>query len=329
MFCGKKILVTGAAGFLGSQISKRLSENGNYVFGIDDCTTGKLENIADLGKPFHYQAMDFRDFDVAALSPDIIIHCAAKVQATSYDFANETMSINSLGTKELLDKSRHSDIEKFVYFSSSSVYGNAANIPTKEDEPLRPLNPYAKSKSEGEMWVTESAQDYGINYAIIRPTNIFGENQREDALYGGIIPKFCRQLINDEPLSIYGNGKQTRDYTHVNDFVDGVIMLLDKNNDGAYNIGSGIETSVIDVAELLEGIAGKEIALNYQQPRKIDQVERRCLDISKIKRIGYNPKVSLKDGIRSVYECLEKKTTNNQLAAPLELAQINQTCCSY
>lgn len=274
----KKILVTGAAGFIGSHLGNALTKLGYDVLGVDDYSNASLNTL-----DFECLETDCQYGNVSAF--DAVFHLAASINVDeSISHPTEYFINNALGTQSLIDDLRHTSAKtKFIYASSAEVYGSARQPLMSEDHPLDPLSPYAASKLAAEQFCKVYSQLYDLDITVIRNFNTFGEYQR-DGLYGGVIAKFAGLANEGKPLPVYGSGEQSRDYMHVSQAVSGYILALENKLPGIINFGSGSTVKIIDIANFIAKFFG--VAVEHVKPRP-NEIMRLEADITRAKRYGY------------------------------------------
>lgn len=306
-----KVLVTGGAGFIGSHIVDALIDCGDAVTVLDNLSTGRASNIErHLGKIDHIEGDIRNPIDVAFAmkGAEVVIHCAALPSvARSVEDPAETNLVNIEGTLNLLLHARDCQVKKFVFSSSSSVYGNMPNL-SKRDLPKRenmapaPRSPYATQKLACEFYCKNFHDLYGLKTYCLRYFNVYGPRQNPDSQYAAVIPKFITSLLKDEAPLIHGDGKQTRDFTFVADVVAANLSCLDDGTgNGAgevYNICGGHSVSIGELAESLGNILGKRsIIPTHTNPRSGD-VRDSLGDYAKAqKNLDWHPKVKITDGL--------------------------------
>jgi UDP-glucose 4-epimerase len=293
------VLVSGGAGFIGSNTVDYLIERGYSVSVIDDLSTGKRENLNP--KAGFFQA-DITG-DVRAVfekaRPDVVMHMAAHidVRKSLSDPAYDARA-NVLGTINMLEASRQSGVGKFVYISSGgAVYGEPVKNPVDESHPIAPLSPYGASKYAGEKYVQLYGRTHGLDYNILRYGNVFGP--RQDPLgEAGVIAIFTGLLTGNKPPTIFGDGRQTRDFAYVSDIASANLLALEcRGKSRVYNIGSGIATSVNDITEKLIKATGATVKACHGPP-VAGEVRHIHLDISLAgKELGFKPNTSVDEGI--------------------------------
>jgi len=294
-----KILITGASGQIGSYVLECFA--GKYeVIGVDlkPSSIRELNDLIVIGdlKDFKFVRNIVRDIDA-------VIHLAAQVSVERswkdpvYDAEN-----NIISTVNLLKVSSNCGVNRFVYISSAAVYGNPQYIPIDEDHPKKPLSPYGVSKLTGEYYCKVFSDR--VHTVIIRPFNVFSARMDPKSPYSGVIARFIHRVKQKLPPIIYGDGKQTRDFVHVRDVVDFIEIALKRGERGeAYNVGTGRETSILELAEMTMDIAGMKEKPIFDKPREGD-IRRSCADISKAKKLGFEPKTDLRRDIEEIFETL-------------------------
>jgi len=316
------VLITGCAGFLGSHLVNKLLDNGDYVIGVDNLFRGKESNIQ---KPLSNTRFKFIKGDLTEQQCivkinkevervgglDYIYHYAA-VNGTEhfYDKPSYTFYVNNKSTENILNVAElnRNRLKRFMYTSSSEVYGEPRIIPTPESE-LISLNinadrdSYAASKANTEFMVRLRCKELDIHYTILRPFNTYGPNM-DDSKYGQVVPEFFRKVMSDDEFTIIGSGKETRSFCYVSDHIEMAVMSAMSENtiNGIFNIGIDNEISIIELARKVHDVVGARFNSIEIEGRK-DDIQRRSPDISKITNaIGYAPSISLLDGLRLTFE---------------------------
>ena len=305
-------IVTGCAGFIGSHLCERLLANGINTVGID-CLTDyyepklKLNNLSSLTSNSHFRfiladILDTNAYHELLDETDLIFHLAAQpgVRASWGVSFNVYLANNVLATQQLLERTRESKrLRKFVYASSSSVYGQIQAESVSEDYRTQPHSPYGVTKLAAEHLCSLYEANYGVPTISLRFFTVYGPRQRPDMAFNRLI----NAALTDRPFSLYGDGTQERDFTYIQDIVDGLISAaFTEGATGVYNIGGGHVVTVNEVINLVRELTGKEISIQRTEAQKGD-VRRTSADISKIKSIlGYQPKVHIKDGLRAEVE---------------------------
>ena len=304
-----KVLVTGGAGFIGSHMVDRLVNDGYDVRIFDNLSTGRLENIQSLlnaGKVDFIKG-DIRDIPLVTKSVDdvdVIIHFAA-VTSVPFSVANPdlTFDVNLLGTLNLIRASVYSDVDRFVFVSSCAVCGDPKSLPVREEYQTHPISPYAESKLVAERYCLGFQERQLLRSVVLRFFNVYGPRQGMND-YSGVITRFIERVRQREPLMIYGDGSQTRDFVNVHDIVEAVLASMESSaaEGEVFNIGSGKFTSINELAKAILELAGVDLEIRHEKSRAGD-IKDSYAGISKAKKfIGYEPKVSLKEGLRGLLE---------------------------
>ncbi|MBI5224915.1 GDP-mannose 4,6-dehydratase [Candidatus Micrarchaeota archaeon] len=300
------ILITGGAGFIGSHLTKALLDRGETIVSIDNfdpfySKQQKLENLAQLkGKNFKFHEMDVRDIGMKKFlldnSIEKIVHLAARPGVRpSLPNAKLYEEINVAGTLNMLEASISANIKNFVFISSSSIYGNLAKTPWKEEYDPQPNSPYAASKLAGEAYVKTYAELYGLPTSALRYFSIYGIGQRPDLA----IAKFSYAILAGKPIEMFGDGVAKRDYTYISDAVNGTISALDKKfKFEVFNIGNSSPIALHELISLLEKNLGKKAKINKLPIQKGD-LPNTYADISKAKRmLNYSPIIKIQEGLK-------------------------------
>jgi UDP-glucose 4-epimerase len=299
-FAGRRVLVTGGAGFVGGALAGRLVESGASVVVLDDLFTGSRAAIPDGASFVHGSVNDAALVAELVAGKDLVFHLAARNIIASTRNPRDDFETNIGGTLNVLMAAREVGVERVVYASSASVYGNPRSIPINEDDAVVPLTPYSVSKLGGEHYCQAFYESYGLPTASVRYSNVFGPGQRPDNPYCGVVARFLTAADNDEPLAIHGDGEQTRDYTYIDDAVEATLLaaILPRAEGEAFNVGTGIETSVNRLAALVERAADRKVRLEHVDRRDIDNIRRRVLSIEKARRmLRWVPQVTLEAGL--------------------------------
>ena len=300
-----KILITGGAGFIGSNIADRLIRDKHRVVVVDDLSTGKKENLNNQAK---FYRCDIRDKDIADIfnkeRPEIVIHNAAQISVrVSVDDPIADADINIEGSLNVLEACKKYNVKKVIFASSGgTVYGEQKYYPADEKHPLSPISPYGVAKLSIEKYLYYYSYNFGLKYVTLRYANIYGPRQDP---YGeaGVVAIFSEKILNKENPVINGDGKQTRDYVFVSDVVEANVGAIKGEFTGELNIGTGKETSVLDLFYLLKRISGNESIKEMHGPPKEGEQKRSSLSSEKAKTfLGWEPKVSLEEGLKLTYK---------------------------
>ena len=308
-FKGKKILITGAAGFIGSNLTDKLLELGASVIGIDNFFNGNRTNLESAlkNKNFQFYKGDIRDFNfLLEISRDIeiIYHQAAFTSVPQSILMPETCSdININGTLNILNIARKNDIKKVIFASSSSVYGNISSLPSNEEMERKPISPYGVTKLTCESYMLVYSQIYGIKTLTLRYFNVYGPRQK-DSPYSGVIAIWLGRIRRNEDLIVFGDGNNSRDFTYVKDVVQANILASKKDISGEIlNIGAGSPITLTELAKLMLKISSKEnLKIRYTEPRAGDIVNSYA-DISKAKKVlGFQPQFNQEEGLKDFFK---------------------------
>ena len=303
-----RLLITGGAGFIGSHLCNKYTREGHTVICLDNFMSGNLANIKNLldYRNFKLVKGDIRDYELLQRimrDVEVVFHLAAQIHVDrSYIEPKLTYDINVMGTQNVLELARFYDIRRVIHASTSEVYGSAQHVPIDEKHPLAAPHPYGASKVAADRMCYAYSITYGMDIAIMRFFNIFGPHQR-DVGYGGVISIFTRRVLNNTPPVIYGDGKQTRDYTYVDDAVAAYDLALatKKKLVEPINFGTGKEVSINDLAEKIINLCGKKDTIKpVHVDSRIGEVKRLIADASKAKSLlGWEPRCNLDAGLES------------------------------
>jgi UDP-glucose 4-epimerase len=305
-------LLTGGGGFIGSNIVKRLLSKGHKVRVIDNFSTGKRENLAPFGDNPNFQLfeVDLRDIHSmedtgAVLGVDYVLHQGAlpSVPRSILDPVT-TNNVNILGTLNILELSRKFNVKRVVYASSSSVYGDNKTLPKVEDMPVSPISPYAISKYAGERYCQVYYKIYGLETVCLRYFNVFGLNQDPTSQYSSVIPKFIHLMKKGEPPVIFGDGKQTRDFTYVENNVEANLLACyaDDAAGEVFNIACGERYTLLELVDLLNNLLDVNVKPKFDAARP-GEVKHSLAGIEKAKKfLKFSPIVNFKDGLKRTIE---------------------------
>lgn len=308
---GKKVLVTGGLGFVGHNLVKTLLNTYKCdVTVVDNCVNSNPSVLGeDIEKvKFHQISV----LDVEHLLPlinevNFVFHLACKQISASGKEALDDMKVNAESTLNMLEYIKNNSLpllERFVYTSSCSVYGSSTKLPASESDPTFVLSNYAATKLLGENYTLIYNKNYDVATSSVRYSNVYGYGQSPRNPYCGVLGKFVHNALINEPLSVFGDGEQTRDYTFITDAIDATILAAvhPKALGDVFNVGTGVETSVNELAEIIAGYIGNIEVKNVPE-RDIDNIRRRSIDIEKIhQRLGWSPQVNIKKGIERTLE---------------------------
>lgn len=305
-----RILVTGGAGFIGSNIVDALLAHDHQVAVLDDLSTGRESNLNQDAKFYH---ADIRDGDAVAkifdeFKPEMISHQAAKADVReSMQKPQLYAEVNIVGSLNLLENARRVGAQKIIYASTGgAAYGEPLSLPVKEDHPVNPLDPYGASKHHVEHYLYLYNFNYGLKYTVLRYPNVYGPRQNPFG-EAGVIAIFTYKLLNGETPTIFGKGDKERDFCFVGDVARANVLALTKGDNRIYNIGSGVGTTVNTIYEKLRNVTGFAKPANYA-PDRPGEVYKIYLDASKAGReLGWEANVGLDEGLKLTVESLRAK----------------------
>jgi nucleoside-diphosphate-sugar epimerase len=307
-----RTLVTGGAGFIGSHIVEELLRSGDSVRVLDDFSSGTRKNLASFQGPLEVLEADLRDaaaVQAAVQGMERVFHLAAFVSVPQSMADPQTcFAVNVGGTVTLLEAARRAGVRKVVLSSSTAVYGNTDVFPTTESAPLRPLSPYALSKQVNELYARLYTQTLGLPVTALRYFNVYGPRQRPDSDYAAAIPIFVRRLVAGEPITIYGDGKQSRDFIFVKDVVRANLLAAASETAGeAFNVCTGRETSLLDLLEEMSEVSPRQPVVRFDPPRAGD-IYRSAGSAEKAAfALGFRAETSLADGLSQTIEWMKSK----------------------
>ena len=313
---GKKCIVTGAAGFIGSHIAETLLDSGaSKVTIIDNMSTGTVENLKDLD----HDKIELICADITQTNlnnifegHDYVFHEAALISVPeSIEKPEQTNKTNIEGSFKVLKAASQTGIKKVISASSAAVYGETEVLPNHEGLPLNPLSPYAVSKSTLELYSYTFNQTYNLDTACLRYFNVFGPRQNVASAYSGVIPKFIMALLNDQRPIIFGDGEQTRDFIYVKNIAKANIQIAQSNVTGVYNIAHGKQTSINDLLHQICDIMGYDFNPEYQ-PAQLGDIKHSVADITKAQEsFGFESEHNFKSELKETVDFFVKKFDNN------------------
>jgi len=307
MSSARTFVVTGGAGFIGSNIAEGLLRRGDRVRVLDNLSTGSRENLAAAGDVELVEG-DLRDPDAVARAvrgAEGVFHEAAlRSVPRSVDDPTSTNDVNVTGTLNLLMACRAAGVRRVVYASSSSAYGDDPSLPKVETLPANPISPYAVSKLAAEHYCRTFARLYGLETVSLRYFNVFGPRQNPESKYSAVIPRFLQLALDGEPLEIHGDGEQSRDFTFIDNVVQGNLLAMDVDgvSGEVFNIACGTRHSLLAIADAIGAFLGRSLDREHTPPRAGD-VRHTLADIGKAQRLlGFAPTVHFDEGIRRTCE---------------------------
>lgn len=304
-----KFLVTGGAGFIGSNLTKKLLELKHYVRVVDNFSTGKKENLREFLNEKNFELIkgdlsDLKTARKAVKNMEFVLHQAAipSVQR-SIDNPLKINKSNIDSSLNVLVAARDEGVKKLIYASSSSIYGDTPKLPKKESDPINPISPYALTKFTGEKYCQLFSKLYGLSTVCLRYFNVFGPRQNPKSQYSAAIPKFITAILNDRPPIIYGDGKQSRDFTYVNNVVRANILAAESKIAGqVINIACNKKINLNQIIALINKILDKKIKPVYQA-KKPGDIRYSLADITMAKKLlNYRPEIDFEQGLKKTIE---------------------------
>ncbi len=307
-----RYVLTGGAGFIGSNIAEQLVENGDDVKVIDNLETGSIKNLEPFMDKIKFVEGSIRDADLLQkefAGYDYVLHLAAMPSvAKSVKDPLRSVNVNLIGTLNVLIAARDNNMKRVVFSGSSSVYGESETLPKVETMEPKPISPYAIAKLAAEQSCRVFCNLYGIDTITLRYFNVFGEKQDPDSEYSAVIPKFIKLMLNRKSPVMCGDGKQTRDFTYIKNVVNANILACkaEKTNGETVNIATGKRIDLIELTKRINEILGTDIEYKLGEPRQGD-IKHSLADIRKAKKlIGYEPEYDFKEGLVRTIEWIKK-----------------------
>jgi nucleoside-diphosphate-sugar epimerase len=307
-----RYLVTGGAGFIGSNIVDELVRRGHHVVVLDDLSAGKESNLAAVREKIDFSRGSITDLTAvktAAEGADYVIHLAARTSVPrSVKDPIESNHVNIDGTLNVLVAARDAKVRRFVYAASSAAYGETPTLPKVEAMPAAPISPYGVTKYVGELYAQVFGTNYGLENVCVRYFNVFGPRQDPSSEYSGVLSRFMLAVLEGNPPVVYGDGEQTRDFTFIDNIVDETLRACEATEASGrvFNGGTGVRITLNQVLQELEKIVGRTVAARYEPPRNGDIRDSQA-DISLARTIlGYKPKVQFAEGLRRTWEWYQR-----------------------
>jgi UDP-glucose 4-epimerase len=300
----RRAVVTGGAGFVGSHVADAFLDDGYEVLAVDDLSTGHERNVPE--------AADFERLDIvdharlaevfSSFRPDVVCHLAAQSSVTvSVRDPRRDLAVNVEGTLNVCEASRAARAHVVFASTGGALYGDRAAVPTREEAVPEPLAPYGASKLSGEAYVATWGRLHGLPNVVLRLGNVYGP--RQDA-HGeaGVVAIFSDRLLAGEPPTVFGDGTQTRDYIHVRDVASAFVLTAEAGQAGTYNVGTGVERSVLELLDLLERAAGISLERRFE-PLRPGELTRSALDASRLRRdVGWQADTAFEAGLRETFD---------------------------
>lgn len=305
---GEKILITGGAGFIGSHLTDYLLKDDNEVVVLDNLSTGYIENLSDAKEKICYMQGDVRDGKLLSKALDgvtKVYHMAAEVGVEHVMKISKSAiwDVDLIGTRKVLDACTNSDVNTLLFASTSEVYGHYSQdkLPMAEDDDFEPDTIYGKAKKKAELLCKQFSDEFGLNAIAVRYFNVYGPRQ---SLNGYAVPHFIDAALRDYNIRINGNGKQTRDFTFIDDVIDATVKVCDKkHNKEVFNIGTGKPIVIMDLAKKIIDLCGSDSEIKFVLKRRPTDGYDKYADITKIKKhVGWEQKVGLEEGLKKTIQ---------------------------
>ncbi len=302
-----RVLITGGAGFIGSRLVRACLEQGDDVRVLDDFSTGRMENLADLqdaSEVVKGSLVDFETVQRSVSGREIVYHLGALPSAIqSVDEPVRTHAVNASGTVHVLEAARLGGVRRVVFASSCAIYGNCSTLPLSEELPPLPDSPYALQKLSGELYCQQFGRLHGLETVALRYFNVFGPRQDPRSLYAAVVPRFLTAVVRGNPPHIHGDGRQSRDFVHVDDAVAATraAALAPPECAGeTINVARGDRVTVLELLERVARAAGRDALAPVFEPARSGDVRHSQADISKAERLlGWRPRITLAEGLTS------------------------------
>jgi len=317
-----RYLVTGGAGFIGSNTVDELVRRGHGVVVLDDLSSGKEDNLAEIRSKITFMKGSITDIEVvqkAMVQADYVIHLAARTSVPrSVKDPVDTNRINVDGTLNVLVAARDNKVKRVVFAASSSAYGDTPTLPKTEAMQPVPISPYGVSKYVGELYAQTFGRCYGLENVCLRYFNIFGPRQDPDSPYSGVLSRFSTAFLESTPPIVYGDGEQTRDFTFVENAVQANILACEAPSASGktFNIGTGHAVSLNQVLQMLQKASGKNLEVKYEPAREGD-IRDSLADIQLAKEfLGYEPTVLFEEGLARTYVWYQSHQAKKEVTEP-------------
>ena len=303
-----RYLVTGGAGFIGSNVTDELVRRGHSVVALDDLSAGKEANLAASRSKIEFVRGSITDPEVltaACRGADYVVHLAARTSVPrSVKDPVETNRVNIDGTLNVLVAARDARVKRVVFAASSSAYGESPTLPKIETMTPDPISPYGVSKFVGELYAQVFGRCYGLENVSLRYFNVFGPRQDPGSQYSGVLSRFITAVLEDQPPVVFGDGEQSRDFTYIDNVVDATLRACEAPGASGrvFNVGTGARFTLNQTLALLGKIAGKTVKAQYDPPRTGD-IRDSLADIAAARQLlGYEPRVNFEEGLRRTFD---------------------------
>ncbi|MFF2890545.1 NAD-dependent epimerase/dehydratase family protein [Paenibacillus sp. NPDC057967] len=296
-----KVLVTGGAGFIGSQIADSLIERGDQVIIVDNLSTGMLKHVSEHASFYNCDITSEQLSHVFELeSPDYVIHHAAQIDVQkSMISPRDDANINIIGTLNVLENCKKYGVKKIVYASSAAVYGQPQSHSIDENHPIAPISNYGISKYVPEIYIKTYQQLCGLKFTILRYANVYGVRQSSKG-EGGAVSIFMDRVMRNQAITVYGDGNQTRDFVNVSDIVQANLMSLTSGDNQTFNVSTNTSLSINELIVAIETVAGIKPVVLYENMRSGDIVHSRLDNHQIIKALGWQPRIPIKQGLQEI-----------------------------
>jgi UDP-glucose 4-epimerase len=294
-----RVLITGGAGFVGSHIADACLDRGYDTYVLDNLSTGRKRNLSPKAELIQADiATADLETILSKIKPEIIFHQAAQVSVPlSIKQPLQDQQVNIQGTIKLLEAARMANVRKVIYASSAAVYGNPVYLPVDEKHPIQPISFYGISKYVPELYLKTYMDLYQLPFTALRYANIYGPRQVAHG-EGGVVAIFTDRILRGEAITIQGDGEQTRDFIYISDIVEANLAAIERGDGGIYNIGTGVQTSINQLAQALETAAGHPIEKKNAAPREGDIRDSYFNPDLAMRELNWLPKVSLVEGLQ-------------------------------
>lgn len=298
-----KVLVTGGAGFIGSQIADSLLERGEQVVIVDNLSTGTLNHVSEGASFYNCDITSGQLSHVFELEkPDYVIHHAAQIDVQkSIMHPHDDANINIIGTLNVLESCKKYEVKKIVYASSAAVYGQPQSHSIDESHPIAPISNYGISKYVPEMYIKMYQQLCGLKFTILRYANVYGVRQSSKG-EGGVVSIFMDKVMNNQAITVYGDGNQTRDFINVSDIVQANLMSLNSGDNQTFNVSTNTSLSINELIGAIETVAGIKPLVSYENMRSGDIAHSRLDNHQIIKALEWQPSISIEHGLQEIID---------------------------